>query len=398
MWKWILATVLVTTCSIGTSLIGHGFTVGMVGFWPALIAIFLSWAYLLITALYFLEATLARPLGANIFSISRDYFGPLSAWIVSIIWLFILFGTLCAFFYLTPALISDILAHHKIMLSHHLIAVLLLVAVGGILCGGIRLTLIVNMMLAALIGLMIYQSYRLGFEQFNSSYFKTRKLEFMILAFPILMTSLYYHILLPTVASFLDYNIKQIRSCIVVASLVAASVFAVWCVAIASAAEQFGPENLAKLRFEYLNYEELSQMPILGAWMPYLSFMCMIAVVLAVGLAIIDFLGDLWGCPYHERRGLKRTGLVALALIPAYLLTAIPIKYAFGPIVYLTDFASLFVTGLLPTLWVWSLRHSLNERSPYITPGGNITLALTTGIACFMFYLLGIQIIYQTSI
>ena len=398
MWKWILATTSVTTCSIGTSMIGYGFIVSMVGFWPSLIAIFLSWAYLLITALYFLEATLARPLGANIFTISRDYFGPVSAWIVSIIWLFILFGTPLAFFYLAPLLISDILANQDIIISSHLIALILLIVVGGILCGGLHFTLVVNAACAVLIGLMLYQSYRLGFERFDFKYFKIVKLEFMVLMFPVLITSLYYHMVIPTIASFLNNDFKKIRSCIVIASLAAALLFAVWCVAIASAADQFEAENLVKLQFEHLNYDELSKVPILGTWMPYLSLLLLITSVFAIGIAIIDFWGDLLGYPYHERKGFKRIKLASIALIPALLLTAIPIQYTFGAMVFLTDFANLFVTGILPILWVWSLRHSLNQRSAYTTPGGNTALALMTGIACFMFYLLGIQIIYQSSV
>ncbi len=397
MWRWILVTALVVTCSIGTSLIGNGFTVGMVGFWPSLIAIFLSWAYLLITALYFLEATLARPPGANIFSMSRHYFGPITAWIVSIIWLFLLLGALIGFFELTPPLIMSILAHHEITISPHWIAAFLFIVAGGIFSGGVRLTMAVNLALFALMGLILYQSYHLGFAQFSTHYFKVVKWEFMILVFPVVVTSLYYHFLIPTISSFLNNNIKQIRSCIVSGSLISASIFAVWCIAIASAADQFGPENLAKVRFEFLNYEELSQVPILGAWMPSLSLICMMTAVLNVGLIITDFFGDLFGYPFKERKGVKRIGLVALALIPTYLLSVVPIEYTFNPILYLSDFAGLFITGLLPILWVWSLRHSLQEHSAHYMPGGNATLVLMTGLACFMFYLLGIQIIYQTS-
>lgn len=397
MWKWILTTALVSTGGIGVSLIGHGFTVGIVGFWPSILAICVSWAYVLIAALYYLEATLARPEGANIFTISHHYFGRLWAWLASVMWMLIWFGSLAAVFYLAPSLLADILAHHGVNISSSIMSIVLLIGLGGIFFLGVHVTLIVNLALTLLMGLTLYQCSHLGFAQFGIHYLKLYQWQFMILVFPTLITSMYYQFLIPTMASFLNHNIKQLRSSVVIASLIAASVFTLWSLVVVATLGKFGTEDLAKIRFESLSYQALIQIPILGKCMPSLSVICFITTTLGVGLVAIDFFADLLGYPLTARKGLKRIGLTALAIIPPYLSTVIPIKYIFNSIVYFSDFAGLFISGLLPILWIWALRYVLHERSPYTAPGGKITLAITTAVACFTLYLLGIEIIYQSS-
>ena len=397
MWKWLISTTFVTTLTIGVGLLGNGFMMGMIGFWPTLIAVSFAWVYLLITALYFLEALIARPLGANVFSLSRHYFGPISAWIVSIAWMILLYGSMINFFSLTPPLITSMLGHYGAEITSDWIAIMLCLLIGGILCTRTYTVMVVNAVLGLIIGVIVFQSYRLGFAHFSGQFFKVSKMEFLIVGFPVVITSMYYHVLLPSLASFLNHEIKKIRSCIVIGSLIGAIIFTLWCIAISSAADQFEPENLAKLRFQFLNYEFLLQVPIIGAWMPSLSLVCIQSTTLIIGLATVDFLGDFFGCSYAERKGYKKLGLVALTLIPAYLLGWFPVRYFFTPILYLTDFSGLFVTGLLPILWVWSLRRFSTEHPTYTVPGGNKTLALMTLISCFIFYLLGVQIAYQSS-
>jgi|GEM_PF-5279052 len=397
MWKWILATAFVASCTIGTSLVGQIFIIGIVGFWASIAAVFLSWAYLLITALYYLEATLSRPPGANIFSITRFYFGSFWGWITAVLWICVSIGGLAFVFPLAPSLIVGMLAQHGITVPVQLITFTFPLIIGLILYLGPHLTMSINLILLASLSLGLLGSYRLGFEQITPQYFKLFQLGFLILVIPVLITAMYYQMIIPTIATFLDNQFKKIRSSIVVGSFISAVIFALWGIAVSPIAGKIGPENLSKVHFKYLNYEELAKVPIVGPWMPFISLLTITTGALVLGTIAVDVLADLFGYELSSRKGVKRVLLLALVVVPSFILSLIPPEYTYLPLVTLIDTAWLFMSGLLPIFWVWARRFR-EQYTPYTAPGGNTTLIITTAIACFVFYLVGIEIIYQTSI
>jgi tyrosine-specific transport protein len=397
MWRWILATAFIASCSLGTGLIGQAFTVSLVGFWPSIAAIALAWGYLLFTALYELETVLALPIGANLYTFSKICLGPIWAWIISAVWLFIGYGFLITFFAIAPPLMAEIAARYAIALPTPIVSLGLFVLVGSILFAGIKSTMIVNFVLFGLLGVILYHTFQLGSSQVSTHALMTNQWPFLIIVLPSLVNGLYYQVLIPSIASFLNYKIPAIRSSIITGSLLAAACFVLWMVPVRAVLGQFESESLGKIRHEVLTNQALSHIPIIGSWMPLLSALSMLSAAFCLGVIGIDFFGDLFKYPI-KRKGSQKLLLTTLVVIPPYLLSFFPIHYVFKPVLYLSDFSAISLAGLLPLLWVVSLRYFLKQQSMYHAPGGKITLIVATTFTFFIFYLIGIEIIYQHSL
>jgi len=84
-----LIRLLLAVCFLFSYTTSLGFTalsiiIGSIGLWPTFIGSILVWAFVLYTALLFLEATFTLPEGANTASISKKYLGPVGSFISSI--------------------------------------------------------------------------------------------------------------------------------------------------------------------------------------------------------------------------------------------------------------------------------------------------------------------------
>ena len=109
--------------------------------------------------------------------------------------------------------------------------------------------------------------------------------------------------------------------------------------------------------------------------------------MLGVSFSMVDFLGD--GLSL-KRKGWDRCILCLLTFVPPFIITSIDPSIFIVAIGVAGGFGEAFLNGILPAWLVWVGRYRRKLRSPYLLPGGKITLAVLIAAAFIVIILEGI--------
>lgn len=397
MWKWLLAVLFIFIFCIGTGFVTIPFAVSLAGFWPSLIAILLTWGYQLITGFYYLEATIASPPGANIFSIARKYTGSGGAWFSSFIFAIVNYAYVIFFFYLAAPLLAELLFKQGFNLPETAPLLFFFLITGICLYLGVTFSMTVNFFLSLALGFVLYVCFKDGFKAANYTLLANTQWGFLFIVVPALVNTLYFNTIIPTVAPILKYDIKKLKSAFIVAISLASLVLIAWVGLALASAGKSSSQGLNKINPQSISYSTLVQVPDFGKWLPHLFIIMLLSTALGIGTMLIDFFADFFKIPLEERKGGKRFLLSALVLVPPLLLTLVPSRSLYLASLYITEIGPLYLAGLMPIMWVWSLRYYYQEKVPHLVGGGKGMLASIGIVSCFIFYLVGLEIFYQRT-
>ena len=301
MWRWLLATFFILTFCIGSSFITLPFGISAAGFWPAVIALVISWAYLLITSFYYLEATLAFPAGANVYSISRRLTGEFGVWLNSITLVVVTYCDLIFYFYFGVPIFAEILRKGGIPMPEFSSYFFFVVILGVSVFLGLKWTLKINFLLLILLGLFFYLSFISGVDMKSSPIPAHFEWGLLFLAIPSLISSLYFQTLIPSLASYLDNDIKKLKSACITGLTIAWLLLGAWLLAIITKVSGTF-ENLDKLASNAISYNALIQIPGFGRWLPYLLCASFSANTLASSTILVDFFSDMFQISSKQRK------------------------------------------------------------------------------------------------
>lgn len=210
----------------------------------------------------------------------------------------------------------------------------------------------------------------------------------MWIAIPVLMTSYGFHIIIPTLTTYLNHDVKKLRLTLFIGSLIPFVVYSIWEFLILGVVPLEGEHGLIAA---YLNGEtgaaSLSYL-LNNSWIPAIasafSFFAIITSFLGVSLSLSDFLTD----GLHMKRfSLGREFACLLTFIPPLIFV---LAYSRGFILAL-QFAGLFVVILLcilPALMAWKLP---KYRTIY-------RRALLTLIILLSLFVMGLDILEEASL
>jgi len=196
-------------------------------------------------------------------------------------------------------------------------------------------------------------------------------------AIPVILTAFGFHIVIPSIAPYLDYNIVSIKKVLLCSSLIPLIIYILWIMSLLGTLPYEGPMSFRSLAQGDGSLS--SFMLAINHWRPtawlngvintFANF-AMITSFLGVSLGLFDCLQDKKDKTPHR----ARTAL--LTFVPPLLVV---IFYPEG-FVTLLSVASIFVAIILiilPAVMAYRRRKLPNLPSPYVVFGGNITLVLT---------------------
>lgn len=394
--RWILVTFFIFTFILGTSFITITFALSLAGFWASVIAMILSWFFLCVTGFYYLESVLANPPGSNVTSLSERYMSKGGAWFSSVVFALVNYGYLVFFFYLASPLLVEMATYLGFSLNYPWAVLLLALLIGIPVFCGLTVAAFMNFFFTLVMCAILYFSFAAGMPTALSTPIPPSTWSFLMIVFPAVLNSLYFNTFIPTVAPLVKYQKKSMQSSILVAMTVAALIFILWLWLTITTAND-GVAGLGKLNPEAINFANLNKVPYFGKWLPYLLCLNVVTTGLGVSATLIDYFGDLFKIPLERRRGLKRLSLTCLTFIPPLLLSFVPRSFVYLASIYVTDIGPLYLSGLLPVLWVWALRYFFHDKVPPLVPGGKVVTLLFAVLSCFVFYLVGLEIFYQRT-
>ena len=344
------AILLIAGTSIGAGMLALPVSTAQLGFFPAASLMILSWYIMYLSALLLLEVSLCHESGANIISMSGNCFGIVGkvfAWTVYLLLLYVLTTA-----YLSA--ISDLLQDIVVSVFHiYLLQWVFVVTTICFFCSLLYLgtTLIDKVNRILMFGLVfslcaLVASFIGNTSQgdvFVYSWLGSEK------ALPILATSFGFHIIIPSLRSYLDSNVKDLKRAILIGSLIPLVIYLLWQFLVFSSLPTFGKSGFLQL----WNNGEVTQLidvlsaslhsSIFATVINIFSFFIISTSFLGVSLSLFDFLVD--GLKLKNTQ-LSNFSILLLAFIPPLLLVLLNFKSFF----IVLSYAGALVVLLLCTL------------------------------------------------
>ncbi len=380
---------LVSGTSIGAGMLALPVISSFAGFLPSFVLLAICWLFLFTTSLLLLDVNLAFPGEVNLITMAGRTLGLPGKALCWVTYLLLLYSLTAAYIAGSAPLF---LQFFHSLTGYSVPAWLgpfpLLLLFGIFVYLGTQMVDWINRLL--MFGLIF--SYIL-LVAFLPSHIQPNLLQHVDpkaawIAVPVLITSYGFHIIIPTLTTYLNHDVKKLRLTLLIGSLIPFVVYSIWEFLILGVVPLEGPQGLI---VAYLNGQTgtASLSHILNhSWIPTLantfSFFAIITSFLGVSLSLSDFLTD----GLHMKRfSLGREFACLLTFIPPLIFVLV---YQRGFILAL-QFAGLFVAILLcilPALMAWKLpKYRLLSR--------RLLLGLVILLSVFV---IGLDILEETGV
>lgn len=376
----LLSTALLVagTC-IGAGMLALPLVTGHAGFWPAMAVNLLSWLFMLMTGLLFLEATLWMPDGSNVLSMASRFFGRFGRVICGLSFLFLYCCLMVAYLAAGAPLFSAAFKFaFSFSLSHAQATVVYATLFAFIVYLGTAVIDRVNWILMGGLILTFFLMLGAGIDQVHPVLLGRQAWALSLFALPTLFSAYGYHNIIPSLVPYVQRNEKLLRIGIVLGTLLPLLSYALWqWLVIGSIPE----DHLIAAAAEGTPISSLfidQESPWVGRFALFFSFFAIVTSLLGVSMSMVDFLGD--GLNITKRTGYKRF-LLTLPVFGVPALFALQNPHVFlDAVAYAGGFGEAILNGLFPILMVWKGRYILNLSSEYRLPGGKTTLIVLLAI------------------
>ncbi len=373
---------LVVGTTVGAGMLGLPITCGFAGFIPSLLLFIISWAYMLASAFYFIDVNGSIKGEANLITMAErtlGLWGRALAWIVYLLLLYSLIAAYMAasaplFVIAGKALHLDI----PVWLSKFLLPLFF----GAFIYLGTHGVDFINRFL--MIGLVL--SYGL-LALLLPAHMQRELLEHIswkpfVYAAPVIMTSFGYHIIIPTLATYLNHSRRYLFITVIAGSVIALLVNVLWLLLTLGTIPLTGANSLSEAWLHGIPATHfltaITSSPLIPIGATLFAFFAIVTSFLGVSLSLSDFLID----------GLKikktwegRLLAILLSFIPPLLFVY---SYERGFLLAL-EYAGAFVAILLvflPAAMAWTLK----EPRFYRTTFGRLCLIKTMGFSFFIIF------------
>ena len=347
---------LVAGTSIGAGMLALPVTTGFGGFVPSLGVLAILWLFMLITALLFLEVNLFMGREVNLITMAYrtlGMWGKILSWIT---YLLLLYSLTAAYIAGSTPLFQDFVQFvFHFTLPQWIAPFPLLILFWIIVYLGTKSVDYLNRIL--MIGLISAYILLVCFlpAHVEPNLLRHVDTKAAIIGIPVVITSFGFHIIIPTLTTYMNYEGSRLRWCVVIGSIIPFLVYVLWEFLILGIVPLWGENSLVQSFKEgsgaIIPLSQILNNSRISIAAHLFSFFAIITSFLGVSTALSDFLTD----------GLKLKRMSSGRLI-ACLLTFIPplifvLVYRHGFILAL-QYAGAFVAillGFLPAVMAWTL-------------------------------------------
>lgn len=350
------AILLISGTAIGAGMLAIPIATSFAGFFPSLALLALVWFFFLLTAWFMLDVNLSCPGEVNLIGMVSRHLGKGAKAICWVTYLLLLYSLTAAYISGSAPLFVQGAAWLTGWTPPNWLAPLpLFVLFGLFVYLGTRSVDRVNRVL--MIGLVLSYALLVCFltPHVKSDYLLFSNVSSVWAALPILFTSYGFHIIIPTLTTYLDHDKKKLRRAIVIGSLIPFIVYALWEFLILGVIPLEGEHGLQMAWQQGSSstapIEYALQSPFIATSANLFSFFAILTSFLGVSLSLSDFLAE----GLNMRRfSWGREAACLLTFIPPLGFVYL---YPKGFILAL-QYAGLFVAILLcifPALMAWTL-------------------------------------------
>ncbi|GAB4235274.1 MAG: aromatic amino acid transport family protein [Chlamydiales bacterium] len=376
--KILGGSLLIAGTTIGAGMLALPVSTGLAGFIPALALLVVYWLFMIYTAFLFLEVNLWLEGDINLVSMAKKtlgLWGEVFAWIF---YMFLLYTLTTAYIAAASPLFLDTVGYLiGKTLPNWIGSLPLLLIFGYFVFRGTHYVDIINRLMMC--GLAIAYAFIviLLIPDLQLSDLKHQEWKYLPLALSLVATSFGFHIIIPSLTTYLDHHVGRLKKTLIIGSLFPIIIYILWDFVAIGTIPLEGPNSITEgflygidgttLIASALNGESF----LIKFAAKSLSFFAIVTSFLGVSLALHDFLADGVGI---DKEGPGKGILILLTFVPPLIFALTFSRVFFTALEYAGAFGVVTLLGLLPALMVWSGRYRLGLKGAFTTPGGKFGL------------------------
>ncbi len=377
------ASMLISGTAIGAGMLSIPLFTAAAGFVPAIILTLCVWAFMTITGLFLLEASLTMPLGSHFLSIAKRYLGENGKWVTGLLFIFLYYCAMVAYFAggtpLLNQLLMDLFSFDASGFIGYLIFGLIfgaIVAHGPKSIDRVNVAFVIIMLIAYVL-LISLGSQKVDLERLTSSNWSLS-----LIALPVLFTGFGYHNVIPSLTTYLNKERRELRIAIIIGTSVPFIIYFLWLWVILGSvprdillfSNQAGETAATAL-------QRVTENPLLSISVRTFAFFAIVTSLLGVSFSLVDFLADAFKV---KAIGKKRFWLTCLTFIPPFIFTLVDPAIFNRALSLAGGFGEALLNGLLPVMFVWAERYVRKVHTAKVIPGGRFTLTIMLALSIFV--------------
>lgn len=371
---------LVAGTTIGGGVLGLPILTGIAGFLPSIFIFLLCWLCMAGTGLLFLEATQWHRGETNILTMAKTSLGNPGKGFAWLLYLFLFYCLMVAYMVGCGNLVVEF---SQGSIPDWLGPIIFVLIFGPLIVIPTSLAGKLNTFLIAGLGLSYLAFVILGFKYVNVDLLKHADWSKSLRVLPIAFISYAYQGIIPTLATYMHHDTKNIRKAILVGSFIPFIAYAIWEWLILGIVPLHGEGGL----LEALNNGNNAVMPLKNFIdSPFVydigqsfAFFALVTSFLGVSLGLRDFLAD--GLRIKKDPKGKFFLVLLVCLFPLIIAISYPHVFLVA-LNYAGGFGSALLLGLLPIAMAWRGRYQLGLTKEHQLPGGRFILIALAIFIC----------------
>lgn len=386
------AILLIAGCCIGAGMLGLPVISALAGFKPSLLMFLVSWLFMTTTALLLLEVNLWFSAEVSIISMAGRTLGVGGKIVSWLCFLFLFYALGVAYIGGAGELIANfVLEATQVMIPHWVGSLAISLLFGLFVYLGTRAVDLFNRLLMAGLIATYLLLVVLGASHVSTSNLKYVDWSAAAFVLPVMIISFGFHNLIPSLSTYLQWDVKRLRIAIIGGSVLALGVYILWEWLILGLVPVQNNSDIRQVLSEGEMATQFLKEAVGSAWVvnvvQYFAFFAIVTSFLGNSLSFVDFLAD--GLRVRKSRWGKFC-LCLLVIVPPFILSLIYPRIFLSALNYAGAFGAVILFGILPALMVWSGRYYKQLGQKHLVPGGKWTLG---SIICFAIWLILLQFV-----
>ncbi len=348
-------TFLIAGTAIGVGMLALPVVTGPGGFIPAVSIYLITWLFMLCTGLLLLEVCTWMPKDANLITMTQRVLGPWGKDLCWVVYLFLFVTVMTAHIVGGGNIVTEISKGAIPVWASTLLYMFIFSPVVYLGTRSVdRLNLCLMLGVATSYILFIF----VGYNYVNPSFLSYQNWPKVWVALPVLFTAFTYQVIIPTLMTYMERNVKKVRLSIILGSSIPLLIYLIWELLILGIVPIEGPNGLIEANEQGYNavtpLKHFLNSPGLFKIGQSFAFFTMTTSYIALSLAYLDFLAD--GLKI-VKKGIKKVLLCAAVFIPPTIISLIYPKIFLTALSYAGGISCALLFGLLPPLMVWMGRY-----------------------------------------
>jgi tyrosine-specific transport protein len=393
MKKIIESILMVAGTAIGGGVVILPAVVGIYSYYSALSMLIVVWLINIMIAFVYLEANCYLPTHSSMISMARrllGVYGEILAWLLSLVFLYTIMSVYTVGI---GEIVAGFLEFYGIELPASYLAIIASIMMAIPIYLGMRHIHIINRvivgtMFAAFFALVYYIS-----PHISSHNLMVTPIHSPLMSLPIVFVAFGFTIVIPSLRSYLNNNIKQLKLAILIGSLIPLILYILWLTVVMGSVPVAGGDGLAaiindkqpvKLFIQGLiNHTGNNHLAIL---IQIFTLLAIISSYIGISMGLYDFLADGFKIMKTPSGKLK---LLALTFLPSLFIT-LTYDRLFLTALGFAGLISVVLSAIYPVLLTWSGRYVYKLPTVYQASANRLSFSF---IMLFSLTLIAIELI-----